>query len=294
MAQNSTTNNQQPTTNNESWTEIITSKSPLFDLKLKEVWKYRDLVYMFIRKDLVVQYKQTILGPAWYLIQPLITTLMFTVIFGHVAKIPTNGIPNVLFYLAGLTCWNYFSKSVTVTSDTFITNQAVFGKVYFPRMVVPISVVISNLIIFIIQFCLFMAFYFYYYFEGAAIHMTAAVFLLPLLLLLMIGLSVGFGLLFSSFTTKYRDLKFLLAFIVQIWMYATPIIYPLSSISEKHRWIIVLNPMTSIISTFKYSFMGKGIFDWYYLLYSFVFMIVLLFIGIVLFNRVEKNFMDTV
>ena len=277
-----------------NWTEIISSKNKLVDLKVREIWHYRDLIYMFVHKDLVVQYKQTILGPLWYVIQPLITTLMFTVIFGKIARISTDGMPEVLFYLGGLTCWNYFSKSLTTTSNTFIANQGVFGKVYFPRMTIPISVVLSNIIIFLIQFLLFLCFYLYYYFSGADIHITSTIVLLPVLLIMIMGLSLGFGLFFSSFTTKYRDLKFLLAFIVLMWMYATPIIYPLSSIPEKHRWIIALNPMTSIICTFKYSFMGKGIFSWYYLGYSFIFMIVILFIGAVLFNKVEKNFMDTV
>ena len=296
LDQRPTTNNHEPTTMNdsESWTKIIEPKSPLFNLKLKQIWAYRDLVRMFVRRDLVVVYKQTILGPLWYIIQPLITTFMFTVIFGKIAKIPTDEIPPTLFYLAGITCWNYFGTCLTSTSEVFTANQGVFGKVYFPRIVVPISIVISNLIKYLIQFVLFLSIFSYYYFGGTPIHTNLYVLLLPLLVLMMAGLSLGFGMLFSAFTTKYRDLRFLLAFGVQLWMYATPIIYPLSTISAENRWYLVLNPMTSIVSTFKYAFFGKGIFDWYYLLYSFVFMVVLLFVSLIIFNKVEKNFMDTV
>lgn len=278
----------------ESWTKIIEPKSPLFDLKLKQIWAYRDLVRMFVRRDLVVVYKQTILGPLWYIIQPLITTLMFTIIFGKIAKISTDEIPPILFYLAGITCWNYFATCLTSTSEVFTANQGVFGKVYFPRIVVPISIVISNLIKYLIQFVLFLSIFSYYYFGGTPIQLTPYILLLPILIFMMAGLSLGFGMLFSAFTTKYRDLRFLLAFGVQLWMYATPIIYPLSTISEKHRWLVALNPMTSIVSTFKYAFFGTGTFDWYYLLYSFVFMVVLLFVSLIIFNKVEKNFMDTV
>ena len=278
----------------ESWTKIIEPKSPLFDLKLGQIWTYRDLVYTFIRRDLVVQYKQTILGPLWYIVQPLLMTLMFTIVFGKIAKISTNQVPPVLFYLAGITSWNYFSACLVATSEVFVANQAVFGKVYFPRIVVPLSIVISNMIKFAIQFLLFLSIYSYYYFTNTNVCPNAYILFLPLLILMMGGLSLGFGMLFSAFTTKYRDLKFLLAFGVQLWMYATPVIYPLSTISEKHRWLVVLNPMTSIVSTFKYAFLGKGTFNWYYLAYSFVFMIVLLLVSLVIFNRVEKNFMDTV
>ncbi|MCP4177774.1 MAG: ABC transporter permease [bacterium] len=277
-----------------SWTKIIEPKSTLFNLKLNQIWAYRDLVYMFVRRDLVVQYKQTILGPLWFVIQPILTSVTFTIIFGRIANIPSNGIPHFLFYLAGTTCWGYFSTCLTSTSATFTANQAVFGKVYFPRITVPISLVISNLIKFAIQFIIFISFYFYFILKGAQININFTLILLPLCIIIMAGLSLGFGMLFSAFTTKYRDLKFLLGFGVQLWMYATPIIYPLSNISEYHRWWLSLNPMTGVVMTFKYGFFSKDIFDWHYLLYSFCFMIILLLIATVTFNRVEKNFMDTV
>ena len=286
--------NHQPTTDTQNWTKIIEPQSSLFSLNLKEVWRYRDLCYMFVRRDLVVQYKQTILGPLWYVIQPLMTTIIFTIIFGKVAKIGTDGIPQVLFYLSGLTCWGYFSTCLTATSTTFLDNQGVFGKVFFPRMTVPISVVISNLIKFGIQLVLFIAFWFYFFFSGANIAFQWQIVIFPMLVIIMAGLGLGFGMLFSSFTTKYRDLKFLLQFGVQLWMYATPIIYPLSTISQEHQWILALNPMTGIIEAFKFIFIGQGTFSWNYILYSFCFMVVLMLLATLVFNKVEKNFIDTV
>jgi lipopolysaccharide transport system permease protein len=286
--------NQQQSRDDTDWTEIISSESQVFNLKLSEIWRYRDLCYMFVKRDLVTQYKQTIFGPLWYIVQPLLTTIMFTIIFSRIARISTNGVPPMLFYLAGLTIWNYFSQSLASNSTIFIDNQQIFGKVYFPRMVVCISAVLSNLIKFGIQFILFIAFYFYFYFEGANIHLNYYLLLIPIVVVIAAGLSLGFSTLFSAFTTKYRDLKFLLTFGVQLWMYATPIIYPLSNISEKHRWILVLNPMTSVVTTFKYAFLGNDVFDWYYLLYSFIFMVILLIVSVAIFNKVEKNFMDTV
>lgn len=289
------TNKQQQATNDEnSWTETISSKYPLFDLKLKEIWTYRDLCYMFVKRDLVTQYKQTIMGPLWYVIQPLITTAMFTIIFTRVARIPTGGVPPILFYLAGLTIWNYFSQTLNTNSKTFIDNQAVFGKVYFPRMVVPLAAVFSNLIKFGIQFILFLTFYFYYFERGISLTFNWYILLVPFVIIIATGLSLGFSTLFSAFTTKYRDLVFLLQFGIQLWMYATPIIYPLSNIPENKRWIIALNPMTSVVTTFKYAFLGTDVFNWYYLLYSFCFMIILLVISVAIFNRIEKNFVDTV
>lgn len=280
--------------NNESWMKVIRPTSGLLDFKLKQIWQYRDLIYRFVYKDLVIQYKQTILGPLWYIIQPLLTTFMFVIVFGKIAKISTEEIPPILFYLAGITCWNYFSTCLTLTSEVFIVNQSVFGKVYFPRITVPLSIVISNLIKFVIQFALFLAIYFYYYLNDAQIHFNLSILLLPFLVLIMAGQSLGFGMLFSAFTTKYRDLRYLLVFGIQLWMYATPVIYPLSAISDQHRWILALNPMTSIVSSFRYAFLGKGTFNWGYLLYSFVFTAVLLFFSQIIFNKVEKNFMDTI
>lgn len=278
----------------EDWTEIINSKLPLFNLKLNETWRYRDLIYMLVRRDIVTQYKQTILGPLWYIIQPLLTTVIFTVIFGNIAKIPTDSIPPTLFYLAGLTCWNYFSGVLQLNSSVFIDSQAIFGKIYFPRITVPVSIVFSNLIKFGIQFALFIAFWMYFYFKGAPIKISIVLLLVPILIVVISGLSLGFGMLFSAFTTKYKDLKFFLQFGIQLWMYATPIIYPLSNLSPKHQWILVLNPVTSIIEAFKYAFVGKGTLNLWYLMYSALFMVVLLFIAVIIFNRIEKNFMDTV
>jgi lipopolysaccharide transport system permease protein len=278
----------------ESWTKIIESETPLFDLKLSQIWRYRDLIRMFIRRDLVVVYKQTILGPLWYIIQPLLSSLTFTIVFGKIAKISTDGSPHYLFYLGGLTCWGYFSTCLGGTSNTFVANQGVFGKVYFPRIAVPISLIISNSVKFLIQLSVFLAFYFYYMHLGADVRPNSILFLLPVLFFMMAGLSLGFGMLFSSFTTKYRDLRILLGFFMQLWMYATPIIYPITQLPERYRWIVALNPMTSVVSTFKYGFFGKGEMDWNYLVYSFVFMVVLFFTSLLIFNKVEKNFMDTV
>jgi len=278
---------------NQEINEIKPGKS-VFDLKLKEIWQYRDLLILFIRREIVVVYKQTILGPLWYIIQPILTTIMFTIVFGRVAGISTDGVPKVLFYLAGITAWNYFSESLRLTSDTFTKNADIFGKVYFPRSIMPIAVVFSNLVKFIIQLVLFLGFYSYFKIIGSDIHGNLTILLLPLYVLITAGLGLGFGLVISALTTKYRDLKFLIQFGVQLWMYATPVIYPISSISEKYQWLVLLNPMTSIVEAFKYAFIGKGLFTIEGLLYSSVFMIVILVAGIVIFNRTEKNFMDTV
>lgn len=277
--------------------EIITSKKNLLDLNLKEIWTYRDLMVLFVRRDFVSIYKQTVLGPIWFFIQPIFTTLIFTVIFGQLASIPTDGLPQILFYMCGITCWNYFADCLTKTSNTFVQNSNIFGKVYFPRLVLPISLVFSNLIKFLIQFLLFISFLLYYYLSGAAVNPNKYMLLLPFLLILMAGLGLGFGILISSLTTKYRDLQFLLTFGVQLFMYATPIVYPLSLAKEKlgsYSWIAEANPMTSVIETMKYAFLGQGEFSWHYIIYSSVFMLGLLFIGVLSFSKVEQNFMDTV
>ena len=278
----------------ESWDIIITPKKNLLELNLKELWRYRDLLMLFVWRDYTHVYKQSILGPVWYIIQPLFVTLTFTVIFGNLANIPTDGIPPVLFYMAGITCWNYFADCLNKTSTTFKDNQMIFGKVYFTRMVVPLSIVISNLIKFFIQFLLFLAIYCYFLLNNYPIHPNAYAFLFPILVMLLAGLGLGFGLMVTTLTIKYRDLVFLLQFGIQLAMYATPVIYPLSVIPEKYRLLAVLNPMTSIIETFKFGFMGEGTFSWWYLAYSFVFTIVLLMLGISVFNRAEKNFMDLI
>ena len=277
--------------------ETITPKKHLFDVNLREIWNYKDLLVLFVRRDFVATYKQTILGPLWFFIQPIFTTLIFTVVFGKLASIPTDGLPPVLFYMCGITCWNYFAECLTKTSNTFILNSNIFGKVYFPRLVLPISIVLSNILKFGIQFLLFISFLIYYYFQGAAIQPNIYILLLPFLLILMAGLGLGFGILISSLTTKYRDFQFLVAFGVQLFMYATPIVYPLSLAKEKlgsYSWVAIANPMTSVIEAMKYAFLGQGELNWYYLGYSTLFMIVLLFIGIVTFNKVEQTFMDTV
>lgn len=273
----------------------IKPTSSLFELNLKELWEYRDLVYMYIKRDIVTFYKQTIMGPLWFVIQPVLTTVMFMFVFGNLAGLSTDGIPQPLFYFSGIILWNYFADCLTRNSKIFIENQNVFGKVYFPRLVVPISITISNLVKFFIQFIIFIGIYVYYYFSTDGIVTPNVYFaLFPLLIIMAAGLSLGFGIIFSSLTTKYRDLNFLLQFGVQLWMYITPVIYPLNSMPENRQWIIALNPMTSIIETFKYGAIGQGVFSWTYLAYSFVFMIILLFVGIVVFNKVEKGFMDTV
>ena len=274
----------------------IKPRSSLFEIKFKEIWRYRDLFYMYVKRDIITVYKQTILGPLWFFIQPILTTIMFMFVFGNIAGIATDGVPQALFYFSGLVMWNYFSACLNSNSNVFNANQGVFGKVYFPRLVVPLSVVTSNLIKFFIQFILFLGIYFYYIFfdDSFNVQVNYTAFLFPLLLFMLAGLGLGFGILFSSMTTKYRDLNFLLQFAVQLWMYATPIIYPLTNFPADKQWIILLNPVTSIIETFKYGFLGVGTFNWLYLLYSFGFMVVLFFVGIIVFNKVEKSFMDTV
>lgn len=276
------------------WTEVIRPKRTWYDINLMELWRYRDLIMIFVRRDFVSVYKQTILGPLWFLIQPLITTIIFTIIFSKVANIPTNGVPATLFYMTGLTAWNYFAACLNKTSGTFINNAAVFGKVYFPRLTVPVSVVISSLITFGIQFLFLMCFWVYFYLIGASITMNAYMLLLPLLLIIMALMGLGFGIIVSSLTTKYKDLQFLVGFGVQLVMYATPIIYPLSSIPDKYKMFVMINPMTSVIETFKYALLGNGSFSWGMLAYSGIFTISLLTIGVLLFNKIEQRFIDTI
>ena len=280
---------------NKEWTLIIRPHEKLWKLNLKEVWAYRDLVELFVKRNIVVQYKQTILGPLWYLIQPILTVIMNMVVFGGIAHMSTDGVPQALFYMAGNVCWFYFSDCLNQTSSTFVTNQAMFGKVYFPRMVVPISTVISNLLRFAIQVILFVAFYIYFWVSGSDVAPNWAMLLMPLLIVMLAGLGLGFGILVSSLTTKYRDLTILFTFIVQLWMYATPIVYPISMVTnDTLRTIIMLNPMTAVVETFKYATLGQGYFSWGALGYSFVFMSVLLLWGTVVFNKVQRSFMDTV
>lgn len=278
----------------EHWDLTIKPHSKWYDLRLNEIFRYKDLLLLFVRRDFVSLYKQTILGPLWFFIQPIITALTFTIIFGNLAHISTDGLPSILFYMCGITLWNYFSDTLTKTSDTFTANANIFGKVYFPRMIVPLSLVVSNLIKLGVQFLLFIAVWIYFLFMSDQIFPNTTIFLVPFLIILMGFMGLSFGIIISSLTTKYRDLKFLVTFGVQLMMYASPIVYPLSIVPEKYKWLIVANPVTSIIETFKYAFLGVGEFNWLYLAYSSVFTIVLFFIGLVIFHRVEKSFMDTV
>lgn len=282
------------TDENIKWDLIITPRKRWYDLQLKEIWHYRDLIGMFVKRDFVSRYKQTILGPLWFIIQPLLTSLVFTVIFGNIARLPTDGLPQMLFYMSGNILWSYFSSCLTSTSTTFTANAHLFGKVYFPRLVMPISIVISDLITFAIQFAFFLAYLAFFALRGSAVGLTSWAFALPILLVLMAGLGLGFGIIISSMTTKYRDLQYLVSFGVGLWMYGTPVIYPVSSIPEKWRWVANVNPVTPIIETFRAGFLGAGDASWPRLAYSAVFMIVVIFIGVVIFNRVEKTFIDTV
>ncbi|MDR1324381.1 MAG: ABC transporter permease [Candidatus Margulisbacteria bacterium] len=276
------------------WDTIIKPRTGWFDINLREVWRYRDLIKIFVYRDFVVYYKQTILGPLWWLIQPLFTSGMFTLIFGAIAGLPTDGIPTILFYLSGVVCWSYFSDCLLTTSNTFTANAAIFGKVYFPRLVVPVSTVLSGLIKFAIQFALFMVIYLIYLLQGAAVQPSFWILALPLLLAQMAALALGLGIIASSLTTKYRDLALAMAFFVQLMMYATPVVYPLSMLPEKWRPLAMLNPMAPIIEFFRLAFLGAGSIDLWTALWSVGFTLLILFLGVIFFSRVEKSFMDTV
>ena len=279
------------------WTTVIQPKDKLLNINLRELWSYRDLCSLFVKRNITTQFKQTILGPLWYIIQPAMTVIMYMVVFGGIANISTDGLPQPLFYLSGICLWQYFNDCLSKTSSTFTANAGIFGKVYFPRLIVPISTVISNLLRFSIQFGLFLAVYAIYqiWIIPGQIHTNWYALLLPLLIVMLAGLALGFGILFSSMTTKYRDMTLLLDYFVRLWMYATPVIYPLSTITnEKLRFAMSLNPLTGIVEAFKYGMLGEGQFSWTMLGYSFAFMVMLLAIGIVIFNRVQRTFMDTV
>jgi len=282
-----------PTSSGE-WSMVIRPKTGWFDLHLSDLWHYRDLVMMFVKRDFVSLYKQTILGPLWFLIQPLLTTLTFTLVFGNIAQLSTDGLPKILFYMSGITAWNYFSDCLLKTSETFNANANIFGKAYFPRLAVPVSIVISNLAKFGIQLLLFLGFYFYFLADGTEVRPTSALLLLPVLLLMMAALGLGSGIIISSLTTRYRDLRFLVQFGAQLLMYSAPVIIPLSRIPEKYQWILIANPMTPIIEAFRYAFLGTGTFSWGLLGYSAAATVLTLTVGILLFNHVEKTFMDTV
>lgn len=278
----------------KDWTLVIKPEKRLLDVDLKGIWRYRDLWYMYVKRDIVTVYKQTILGPLWFFIQPAFTTIMYMFVFGGLAGISTDGAPQPLFYLSGIMLWNYFSECFNGASNTFTANAGIFGKVYFPRLVVPLASLTSNLVKMLIQLLLFVAVYIYFVATGTHLSLNAAAFLFPLLVFLLAFHALSWGLIISSLTSKYRDLKYLVGFGLQLFMYATPIIYPLSAAGDKYRWALELNPLTPIFEAFKFGFLGCGSLSWGGLLYSTVFMLVALFFSIIIFNRVERNFMDTV
>jgi len=281
----------------ETWDIEITGKNSLFDLKLKDVWQYRDLLLLMVRRDFVSFYKQTILGPIWFFVQPVITILMYTIIFGNLAGIPTDGVPKPLFYLAGTIIWNYFADCLTKTSTVFRDNAGMLGKVYFPRLIMPLSIVFSNLIKFAVQLVLFIILLAFYWGKGALIVPNALILLFPVLIILIAAQGLGLGMIISAVTTKYRDLAFIVSFGVPLMMYTTTVIYPLSEVLQKYHnysWLIKLNPVTAVIETFRYGFLGKGSFSWELLGYCILITAALLVTGTIIFNRVEKNFVDTV
>jgi len=278
---------------NNQWTETIESKHSLFDLNLKEVWRYRDLAYMFVKRDFVSSFKQTILGPVWFFINPIFTTIVYIVVFGNIANLSTDGAPKILFYLAGITLWNYFSSCLTATSNVFTANASIFGKVYFPRLIMPISIVLSNLMRFGVQMILFLIVFFYYLFKGE-VQPNWWILATPFLIILMAIFALGMGMIFSSLTTKYRDLQMLLTFGISLYMYATPVIYPASSLKGIFRTIAFYNPLTGIFECFKYAWLGVGDFNSTMLMISTFLIFAILAIGTIIFNKVEKGFMDTV
>ncbi|MBR1700310.1 MAG: ABC transporter permease [Bacteroidales bacterium] len=276
------------------WTLVIRPKKDLLDIDLAGIWRYRDLWYMYVRRDIVTFYKQTVLGPLWFLVQPVLTTAMYMFVFGGLAGISTDGAPQPLFYLSGIMLWNYFSDSFNASSNMFTNNASVFGKVYFPRLVVPLAGLTSNLVKMGIQLILFVLVYIGYLLAGRPLQVHATLLLFPLYILLLAGHAMSWGLLISSVTSKYRDLRYLVAFGLQLFMYATPIIYPMTAASGRIRAVLELNPLTPVFESFKYGCLGCGSFSWGGLLYSTAFMLATLFLSIVVFNRVERNFMDTV
>ncbi len=280
--------------NSSEWDLVIEPQRSLFELNLSDVWRYRDLLWLLVRRDFVSFYKQTILGPLWFFIQPLFTTIIFTFVFGNLAGLSTDGLPQPLFYMAGITAWNYFADCLTKTSTVFRDNANIFGKVYFPRLIMPLSIVVSNLVRFGVQMLLFFMMIGYYAYTGANFHLAMAVFLFPVLVLLMALLGLGLGLIITALTTKYRDLAFLITFGVQLMMYATTVIYPLSAAPVEYHAIIMLNPMTGIIEAFRAGFLGQGALSTHTLGYSIVFTVVALLLGILIFNKTEKTFVDTV
>ncbi|WP_179376476.1 ABC transporter permease [Winogradskyella wichelsiae] len=283
--------------NEESWLYTISSKKKLIDFNFKEIWHYRDLLVLFVKRDVVTLYKQTVLGPLWYVIQPLFTALTFTLIFNKVANIETGTVPPFLFNLAGISIWNYFSTCLTATSDTFKSNEAIFGKVYFPRIIVPLSIILSNLLKFGIQLLIFIAFYIYYYSNDAAIAVDSSIIFFPFIILLMGLLGLGIGMIISSLVTKYRDLKFLVGFGVQLLMYVSAVMYPLALMRDKLpniAWVVEYNPLAYIIETSRFMLLGTGSINGFGITYTVLITFLILFFGIIIFNRTEKTFIDTV
>ena len=277
-----------------TWDLVITPRRNLFDIRFREIWEYRDLLYLFVKRDIVIVYKQTIFGPIWYFVQPLLTMFVYIIVFSNIARIPTDGIPPPVFYLAGIVMWNYFNECFMQTSDVFHKNAALFGKIYFPRIITPISKVISGLIQFLIQSALLMLVLVYYLYNGVDIQPGTGILLIPCLVLLMACFGMGSGLIFSALTAKYRDLKFLITFGVQLLMYATPVIYPMSIIPDKYKALIAWNPLAHIIEGFKYVVLGVGEISFASMLYTMMITIFVLSVGIVIFNKTEQTFADTV
>jgi lipopolysaccharide transport system permease protein len=278
----------------KGWDMVIQPQSSLFEINFRELWSYRDLLMLLVRRDFVATYKQTILGPIWFFFQPILTTLTFMLIFGRIAGISTDGVPMMLFYMAGVTIWNYFSESLTRTATVFKDNANIFGKVYFPRLIMPLSIVVSNLVKLGIQFSLFLLLWIYFLLFKGNIHPNLYILLTPLLFFLLGALGLGFGMIISAMTNKYRDLALLLGFGIQLMMYATPIIYPLSKIGPKYRWLVLANPISALVETFRVGFLGRGSFSWGALSYSAGMTVIVLLLGTLIFNKVEKSFMDTV
>lgn len=276
------------------WTEEIKSDTPLFSINVKEIWQYRDLLFMLVKRDFITFYKQTILGPLWFIVQPLLTTVIFIVLFGNIAKISTDGIPQLAFYLAGITIWNYFADSLSKTSSVFTSNASIFGKVYFPRLIMPLSIVASSLLKFAVQFALFIAVVLYYTFVVGSIHPNWWILFTPFLIFLMAIFALGIGMIFSSLTTKYKDLSFLITFGIQLFMYISPVAYPSSALPAKFAFLGKINPLSSIFECFRYAYLGNGTFTISDLAMSTIVIFILFFIGVIIFNKVEKSFMDTV
>ena len=280
---------------NNYWTKEITPKKRLLDINLRELWRYRDLYYMYVKRDIITVYKQTILGPLWFIITPVLSVIVYVAVFGGIANIPTDGVPPILFYLLGISVWGYFASCLSATSNSFVSNADIFGKVYFPRIIMPLVAVTTNMLSFAIQLAIFAVFYIYYVATGTTLVIHWQLVLFPLLIILLALMAVGFGMIFSSLTTKYRDLQIMLAKIISLWVYITPVIYPLSMVTNaKLHLAMSLNPVTPVMEAIKYSLLGQGQFSWLWLSYSAGFTVILLIFGLMLFNKVQKSFMDTV